>query len=409
MKMILKIAWRNVWRNKRRTVITILAVFFAAYLSIVMRGMQKGVYKDTIKNAVELFTGYMQIQHEDYNDKPSLRNSFKPDDELIGFLKNNEKINAYSPRIEGNGLIAKNNSSVGAMITCLDPDLDKNVTTLKDKITKGEFINDNNPKDIILGYKLLDNLNAEVGDSVVILATSYDGSMGNMKFAVGGTIKTGSPEMDKRTIIMHLKTGNELFSMHGKITSLALNLSGVEVITEVQNNVNEKLEGTELHVLDWAELMPSLKQSIELDDASGMIYLMFLIIIVAFGIMNTITMSVTERYKEFGVMLALGAKHAFLTITLFFEILFITIIGILIGNAAGYLTNYYFKYNPVVIEGDLAELYQQFGFTPTIATALNFDIFWSVSITVLIVAVIVYILSAYKLFRLEALKGIRHT
>ena len=409
MKMILKIAWRNVWRNKRRTIITILAVFFAAYLSIVMRGMQKGVYKDTINNAVELFTGYMQIQHEDYNDKPSLRNSFKPDDELFNFLNNNEDIIAYSPRIDGNGLIGKNNSSIGTVITCIDPDMDSEVTTLKSKVTKGNFINNENPKEIVAGYKLLDNLNAEVGDSVVILATSYDGSMGNMKFVVGGSIKTGSPEMDKRTVIMHLNTGNELFAMYGKRTSVALSLSSVDVISEVQKDVSNKLKGTELNVLDWAELMPSLKQSIELDDASGMIYLMFLIIIVAFGIMNTITMSVTERYKEFGVMLALGAKHVFLVVTLFFEILFITILGILIGNGIGFLTNYYFKYNPVVIEGDLAELYQQFGFTPTIATAVNFEIFWSVSLTVLAVAVIVYFLSAYKLFRLEALKGIRHT
>ncbi|MFH2003920.1 MAG: ABC transporter permease, partial [Bacteroidota bacterium] len=60
MKLLIKLAWRNVWRNKRRSLLTIFAVTFAAMISIVMRGMQIGTYELNINNVVKMFSGYLQ-------------------------------------------------------------------------------------------------------------------------------------------------------------------------------------------------------------------------------------------------------------------------------------------------------------------------------------------------------------
>ncbi len=408
MSMLIKIAWRNVMRNKRRTIITMVAIIFAAYLSVLMRGMQKGVYKLSITNAVEMMSGYFQIQHIDFNETPSLRNSFRMDLALYSYLRNNEDIKGYSPRITSNGLIGKNNASLGAMIMAFNPELEKNVTRFEEKITNGNFVNNDNIYDVVAGEKLLKNLNADIGDTVVILASSYQGYMGNLKFYISGAIKTGSPQMDKSTILMNIKAADELLSMQNRITSVAIGLYELNDFETVYADLKKQINNPELTLLEWGELMPDLRQSIEFDDAAGIVYLLFLILIVGFGIMNTINMSVTERYKEFGVMLALGAKHSFIAVALFLEILIITVISLITGMGLGYFTNWYYIQNPYEFSGEIREMYQEFGFDAHLTSSVSPEIFYSTAITVLIVAIIVCFISTFKIYKLEALKGIRH-
>lgn len=408
MGMLFKIAWRNILRNKRRTLITMVAIVFAAYLSVLMRGMQKGIYKVSITNAVELMSGYMQIQQKDFNENPSLRNSFKMNLAMIGFFRNQDNIKGFSPRVNANGLIGKGNHSIGSMIMAFNPDWERNVTDLHERVEEGEFVNNVNINDIVVGVGLLKNLDAQIGDTVVILSSSYEGYMGNMKFIISGTIKTGSPETDKRTILMNIRAANELLSMHGKINAVAIGLDRLEDLDKVAAKIENEINNKDLRVLKWGELMPDLKQSIEFDDASGIVYLLLLILIVGFGIMNTINMSVTERYKEFGVMLALGAKHGFIASTLFIEIMIISALSLIIGMGAGYFTNMYYIKNPYEFSGELKEMYQQFGFDAHLTSSVSPEIFISTALTVLIVAIIVCFISTFKIYKLEALKGIRH-
>ena len=72
MKDIVKIAWRNLWRNKRRTIITAASIFFAVFFAVVMRSFQLGTYEHMIKQSIESYAGYLQVQQPDYADEPGL-------------------------------------------------------------------------------------------------------------------------------------------------------------------------------------------------------------------------------------------------------------------------------------------------------------------------------------------------
>jgi ABC-type lipoprotein release transport system permease subunit len=64
-----------------------------------------------------------------------------------------------------------------------------------------------------------------------------------------------------------------------------------------------------LVVLDWEQLIPGLKQLIQTDMVQNWITYIALILIVTLSIMNTFLMSVLERTREFGIMLALGSAR----------------------------------------------------------------------------------------------------
>ena len=192
MKLLLKLAWRNIWRNKRRSILTILAVIFAAFLTIGQRGIQIGTYDLNIRTAVEIFTGYLQIQKKGFQKNPSLNASFIFDKNLKNILIDNKKITGYSPRVYADGLVSFKENSTGTVIFGLNPVLEKTTSNIESKVNAGTFFNSDSSNKVVIGYKLLDNLKANIGDTIVVLSQGFDGTLGNLKFIISGTVKTGS-------------------------------------------------------------------------------------------------------------------------------------------------------------------------------------------------------------------------
>lgn len=410
MKTILKMAWRSLLRNKRRSIITGAAIAFAVFLSIFMRTMQIGTYDYNIQRSVEMFSGYLQVQKEGYNESPGVRKAIKLTDDQVSKIENTENVIAGTKRISGFGLVGRKSKSVGAAIIGINPDTEKEVSTLHERLKDGEWVGNDRPLDIVVGYKMLNNLDAEIGDTVVALVNSYDGSMGNMKLRISGTMKIGQDEFDKMSCVMNLQTADELFAMYGKYHNYTVRLNDLDNAEQAKSDIASIFpEDSEKAVLDWQELMPELVQGIELDNISGIIMMFILVVIVAFGVLNTITMSITERYNEFGVMLAIGTKKSFLMLTVFLETVILTILSIIGGLIPGVALSNYMNMNPIVLSGAQAESYTQVGFEPVMITSTDPAIYANISLLIFITVITVFAVPAVKLSRLEALKGIRYT
>lgn len=409
MKLILKLAWRNIWRNKRRSILTLLAVTFAVIASIAMRGIQEGTYELNIKNAVEMFSGYLQIQEKGYLNNPSLAKSFKPTEDLKSTLSNVDGIMAYSTRINADGLISFKDNSLGCAIFGLNPQSSQETSRIFSKLNEGRFFTELESYEIVIGYKLLKNLKADIGDEIVILAQGFDGSLGNMKFKIVGTTKMGMQDFDAMSVFMDTKSAQELLSLYGRITALAIDINSFDDLYDIKEEIKANLKNEELVVLDWKELMPDFEQSIQLDNISGIFFLAILFVIVAFGILNTVLMSVTERFKEFGISLSIGMSNYKLVLVVLLETLFITIIGLILGNIIGFGINLYIFNNPIQFGSEYAWMYEEYGFLPRIEASLKFSVFFNSSISILIASVVAAVYPIIKVIRLEPLKGIRYT
>ncbi len=407
--MLLKLAWRNVWRNKRRSIITISAVVFAVMLSIVMRGIQHGTYALNIKSAVEIFSGYLQVQKTGYQKNRTLQKSFRVDDDLRKILDDTPAIKGYAPRIMGDGLISFRDNSQGAAILAVDPAYEKDTFTIIEKVREGAIFSSDSSQDIVVGYKLLDNLQASIGDTVVILSQGFDGSLGNLKFRISGILKTGAIDFDRRAVLMGLRTAQDLLTMYGRINLLAISLDDLEAVPSVEKSVAAKLQGSDREILNWREIMPGLDQNMKLDEVGGILFLGILVLVVAFGIMNTVMMSVTERFREFGVSLSIGMPYRKLVALVFLETVFIVLIGLIIGNLIAGGINYYIVENPIIFTGDFAALYEEYGFLPRLESSLKSSVFLDASLMIFIVSVLMSLYPIFKVYKLEPLKGIRYT
>jgi ABC-type lipoprotein release transport system permease subunit len=289
------------------------------------------------------------------------------------------------------------------------PEREQTVTDLNTRLPDGRFFSSDTSDEVVLGYKLLENLKAELDDEIVILAQGYDGTLGNQRFKIVGTLKTGSDDLDGVAVFMGLSTLQELLAMGDRIHVVALSLENVYQVEGVTDKLDSGLDTSAVRALPWQEVMPDLQQSIELDNISGIIFLAILIVVVAFGILNTVLMSVTERFREFGVLLSLGMPQKKLVVVVFLETVFIALIGIVAGNILAVGVNYYLIVNPIEFGGNYAALMEEYGFLPFIRSSLNLSSFINTTLSIVFVSLVSTIYPLYRTFTLEPLKGIRHT
>ena len=408
MRIFLKMAWRNVWRHKRRTLLTVAAIAFAVAISVFMRGLQRGTYEQMINNVIRINTGYLQIHKKGFWENKTLRYTFKPDQHLSEILSSQPRITSFAQRVEADGLASAEENTNGVLIIGVDPQAEAKATTLKEKIKKGIFLSQNTPQGTVIGETLAKNLKVDLGEEITLLVQGFDGSLGAGLYSVEGIFRTGDPELDRGVVFLNLKAAQELFWLGDRISQVLIFVDDISNLKMATQNLRAELDKNTYEVMPWDELMPELVQMIAFDNASGQLFLMLLILVVAFGILNTVLMSVFERVKEFGVMMALGMKPKKIVGLVFIESTLLSLIGVISGNIIGFGLNWYFSYHPISLSETLAEVMEEFGFTAQLFVKPTFSTFLEVTIAVFVISLIMTIYPTIKATRFRPVEALRH-
>jgi len=348
--IISKLAWRNVWRNKRRTLLTLLTIMVGSAMIIFMNSIAKGGHEQMIEDAVALNTGHIQIHEKGFWENQTIDYAFQPRPDLLKYLDTSPHVTGYAERVISGGLLSFGDNTRGVLIQGISPGREPQVTDLCKKILPGgRFLISEDAAHTIIGKTLAKNIGAKVGDSIAVISQSFDGSIAAERFSIVGIFESGSPEYDREMMLIPLSQADETFTMMGYVHSLLVRIDKASNSEEVKHDLialasHQKVQ---LEVMGWDELMPELIQFIIMDDVSGHIFIFILFMIVAFGVLNTIQMSVFERTREFGVMLSIGTRPGQISGMILIESVFISVLGIMMGAALGYCISLYFQINPI--------------------------------------------------------------
>lgn len=386
MKTYLKIAWRNLWRNKKRTLISAASVFFAVILALITRSMQEGSYEFIIDSSVRLYTGYVQVHADEYWEKKSLEESMILPKSEIQKINSLDEVSYTIPRLETFSLLSSGENTKVAQVTGIEPDIENKMNSLEEKLTAGKYLKKGSKK-ILLGEGLAKLLKVNVGDTIVIYGQGYHGVTAADRSVVGGILKFSLPELNKSFSYLDLDYAQWLFSADKRLTSLSIMTDDIDKVEKVKQQVREILPEV-YEVMDWQELMPELVQSIEVDNASGIIMLGILYIVIGFGIFGTVMMMTAERNKEFGILISVGMKKWKLVLVTTFETIMISFVGVLAGAVVSIPLLLYFFNNPIQLSGDTAEALLSFGYEPVLPFAFNAGIYFAQIWTVLLIAVL---------------------
>ncbi len=472
MMNLLKIAWRNLWRNKRRTAITSASILFAVFFAIVMRSMQLGSYGHMIKSAIESYAGFLQVQHPDYEDDPSLENTIGHTDSILKAIEHIDGIKAVVPHIETFALASTGNQTKGVIVMGIDPEKERKLSNpehrlVRYRITKhkleilkadqkipddlkgrladflyasysntgsmasdleldekkdktiidqiasicyfpGTYLNQND-SGVLISDRLSKYLKLTVGDTLILIGQGYQGATAAGLYPVRGIVKIANPDLDNKVVYMSLNSAQEFSNLRDKVTTIAINLidNSDENMLIMQDKLNKMISNSDMVVKNWKEFNKVLMQQIQSDNQSGKVMLGFLYLIIFFGIFGTILMMIYERYREFGVLIAIGMKKAKLAITVIIEMVLMGFLGVVTGVILSAPVIYFLHKYPIKLTGEMAQAMLDLGFDPIMPLAwYNTYILWQALVVALMV-VIACIFPLRKVLKLKEIEALR--
>ena len=467
----LKLAWRNLWRNRRRTLITSASIFFAVFFALVMRSVQLGSYDHMYKNAIDSYTGYIQVQHKDFWDEKIVDNTFTYDQSLEQQLLADENVEASIPRFESFALASNGPQTKGVLVMGVDPVKEKHLSKVSDKMVKYRLspeaiekiqqdsnlpekvkelavlfensaytnnsrlqldlgIDDKKASELMpaievhtafqngsihigepgvwVGDKLSQYLQLGIGDTIVLISQGYHATTAAGKYEIKGIVKIPLPDIDNKIVYLPLDICQGLFNAEGNLTSLAL---------AVNDNGNKDIAQTvqrisalvseEQKVMEWREMNEVMVSQMDADDKGGQIMLGILYLVIAFGVFGTVLMLTAERKREFGVLVAIGMQKKKLASIMTMEMLLIGLIGILAGALVASLVILYGVEHPIIFKGETAKIFEEYGMEPKMA-------FWNIDTyyiwQMVIVAFMVLLSIVYpmrKIFGMKVVNALR--
>lgn len=371
--MLIKIAWRNVWRNKRRSFITIAAIFIAIFLAIIMRSLQLGMYDNMIKNVVGSFSGYFQLHSKGYWEDKNIDNSYEIAKSTINNIKEIEGVSNVLKRIQTGVLSSNNNLSKFLYVTGIEQKEEEKLTDWNKRLVDGRLL-DKGDKSIIIAKGVAKYYNAKVGDSLIFIGQGFHGMQAVGIYPIQGIIDMKNPNLNNMSVFMNLSVAQDFVSADQRITNLVIDKEQYFDEIKIVEAIESKIDIQSNDLMTWKEMTPELDQLIQADNAGGMIVIIILYMIVSFGIFGTVLMMTQERLYEFGVLISIGMKKSKLIITLIFETIFLTFIGVCIGFVISRPIVNYFHFNPIRLFGSAAAQLESAGFEPVLPFMNTYDI-----------------------------------
>ena len=310
------------------------------------------------------------------------------------------------------GLINSTTSPTFAGITAVDPQSEGEVSDFTEKLIQGEWLDDD-IKGILIGKNMAETLNVDLGDKLVFTG-QYNGEMNSQLFRVKGVFKVGAVEIDSFVAFVHYKAAQKLIQQKDVIHQVAVHLPNSKDTTEAKstalNVLDEQISTKKLDVLSWEEALPDIVNMIKVDKVSNELINIVLLIIVSMGILNTMLMSVLERFREMGVLLAVGMRPQKLALMVLCEGLILGILGAFLGLILGYIASYSLVVSGLDLSAQMGES-MPVGDTVT-STVIKGKYDWQMmgiyACEVVVLSVLSAIYPALKILKLHPVEAMRH-
>ena len=336
----LRLASGNLRVNRRRTGITLLSVAVGVGGLVFLWAFIDGINAQMINNMTGYVTGDLKVHQRGFHDDREMNIALAERWNLAEDVSAVTGVAATTPRVTGHALASRADQSRALQVMGVDSATEPHVTRLDRSIVRGRYLTGGN--EILVGVDAASALDVSPGDELVLVVQAADGSIGADRFELVGVFETGIKRIDGFVAQMPLASAQALYAFQGRFTEIAARVQDADRLDEVVGTVRDRLRDQNVEVLGWPALMPSLVQMVAFHDAVAYIVIFVVFVVVAAGIVNTILMSVLERSREFGVMMALGTPSSRIVWLVLLETAILAGLGYLLGLVLGLSVTFYF-------------------------------------------------------------------
>ncbi|HJQ20170.1 MAG TPA: FtsX-like permease family protein [Gemmatimonadaceae bacterium] len=241
-------------------------------------------------------------------------------DTIVPRLRRMPHVEAASPFVHTQALItAGHDYREGAFVMGIVPSQPglKEVTSIRHTARAGDFTfrtSSGRQNGVVLGSRLAARLNIAVGvDSLTMVsidAAKVSPVTGTLtptirKFEITGIFDTGMFEYDEHYVVMGLSAAQELAEMGSAVTGIEVRTTNRWEASGVARAIADTL-GFPYRTEDWQQQNSQLFQALKLEKLGMAVILLLIVLVAAFNIVSTLTMVVTDKTREIGILKAMG-------------------------------------------------------------------------------------------------------
>ena len=419
MQLVFALAWRNLWRNPRRTLLSASAVGTMVFLLTFAQSMQLGSYDTMVDHAASVLHGHVQVQRADYVDEPRVRYVLDDAEQIAEQLRAVEGVRAATPRAMSSALASKDETTYGALVVGVDPQWEGEVSWIPGAVNQGRYLAGSAAdaaQEAVIGELLAQNLDIGVGDELVLLGVTPEDGMAVLVANVVGLISTGQPALDRAMVHVPLGLFQEAFDMPDSAHSVAVmypnyadadgELATLGSSVEL-SSAQTSPDGGAAEFALWHQLVPEIEGAIASDKASAFVMFSVLVLLATFSIANTFVMMLFERTREFGSLLAMGARPGTLRGTIALETLMLATLGAIVGALLGAAVSHYVGGVGISLGSEAENVLAQFQMPDRLYFGVAWKALFGTSLLMIVTTQIAAFIATRRVHSMQIVQAIR--
>jgi len=377
-----KMALLQIRRRGGRGVLIALMISLSLVGLLLMEGMYEGMMVQITENSVKTGSGTVCIQHKGFRADQDIKYRLDAPQAITPLLESDARIRSYAVRIGQRGLIATAGYSQGVGVTGIDAVREAAHSDLPNFLVEGEYGFGVDGRGAIIGYRLARKLKTGVGKKVIVTLQDTGNEVVSVALRIRGIVKTNNMAIDGSGVLMDIGKLRSLIGVKGA-TEIAVLLYDKEEAAAVKADLQAKISDEGVAVYTYRELFPSLYEGEAMMRTYNAISSAFIFIVATLGIFGVVLVSVLERVREFGIMMAIGTRFADIARLIVYESLLITMGGYLLGALVGGALLWYFKVYGLDLSG-FSDAFAIFGMDSSIHATLKTEYFTGALVSVVL-------------------------
>lgn len=380
------------------------AVSLGLWMGIFLMSFYNGMIEQRVKTAITTELSHIQLHHPEFRKDYDVKYILPNGRETCKIIKKNKNVNESVGRLIIKGMVASAAGSAGISLNAVMPEEENRLTKLKEKIVSGNYFNPVKLNEIIISNKLAKKLKLNLKKKVIVTFQNKDGDLATVAFRIIALYKTVNGPYDDNNIFVNIKSVDSLVGFPNAINEIAVLLRSNDVLNQNQDELNKLFPN--LEIKNWKELAPDLGLTVSVGDQMVYIFMGIILLSIAFGIVNTMMMSVLERTKEIGMLLALGMNKVKIFLMILLETFFLILAGCPFGLVLAFSTILITQQTGISFS-KFSEVYSSFGYSSVIYPIIHFGQFGSIMLLVFITAIFSALFPAIRALKLKPAESIK--
>ncbi len=402
--MIFKIAFKNIWRNKLRSWTVIIAISLGIFGGLAVISTATGLSDMRQNNAIRTYVSHIQVHDSAYLKYSGLNDVITQEKGILSFIKKHPNTEGVSTRLRIESFIQTAGGTSGVILNGINPEDEKQVTNIAEKLQQGNFLKTYKRKPpILISEKLATKLNAKIKTTIQCSFTDVNGLSATGVFKVVDIFSTSNSMYDEVNAFVRLEDLQAISSVYGS-HEIAITLKDEEQVERFREELIAHFP--EQHIASWRGIAPELGYADKMMDLVMSIFLVIIMLALAFGIVNTMLMAVLERKKELGMLISVGMNKRKVFWMIVWESIFLSLIAGPLGIVASYLAIQFFGTHGIDLSF-AAEGLRSVGLESVIFPTLNANYYILISVLVVSTSILSCIYPALKALKLNPAETLR--